>query len=434
MRVRANPDSVELDNVIIVTATKREQTLQDVPISVSVTSGETLEQAQIRDISDLQTVAPSLRVSTLQSSSNTTFIIRGFGNGANNLGIEPSVGVFIDNVFRSRTAGSLNDLINVQRIEVLNGPQSTLFGKNASAGVISVVTREPQFDFGGTAELSYGNYDSIVVKGDVTGPITDALAFSLDGSYNKRDGYGTIVNLDTDINDRDRWSTRGQLLFDDGGPARARLIADYSEIDEVCCIAGNVLNGPTGAAVFGVGGALDPENLFSYRTFLNVVPVNKIKNYGVSLQSDFEFGPVSLTSITAYRELENFFNQDVDFTSADIVNETRDQAVESFTQEFRLTSDLDGPINFLLGGFYFNEKIDQNSQLDTGTDSRNFFTLLARSATQQSRFPRSIRSRRALALHKTRSSLRGALPARRSSLITNPIRSSALSTLPRPIV
>lgn len=150
--------SEEISNVIIVTASKREQTLQETPISVSVTSGDVLEQAQIRDVLDLQTVTPSLRVSQLQNSSSTTFIIRGFGNGDNNFGVEPSVGVFIDGVFRSRSAASLSDLNMVQRIEVLNGPQSTLFGKNASAGVISVVTKEPQYEFGGQIEASYGNY------------------------------------------------------------------------------------------------------------------------------------------------------------------------------------------------------------------------------------------------------------------------------------
>ncbi|MEL6227173.1 MAG: TonB-dependent receptor plug domain-containing protein, partial [Pseudomonadota bacterium] len=142
-------EAPENSNQIIVTASKREQTLQETPIAVSVTSGETLDNAQIRDVLDLQTVTPSLRVSQLQTSSASTFIIRGFGNGDNNFGVEPSVGVFIDGVFRSRSAGALSDLNSVQRIEVLNGPQSTLFGKNASAGVISIVTREPQFDFGG---------------------------------------------------------------------------------------------------------------------------------------------------------------------------------------------------------------------------------------------------------------------------------------------
>ncbi|MBA4165274.1 MAG: TonB-dependent receptor, partial [Erythrobacter sp.] len=283
-------DDAPSGNVIVVTATKREQTLQETPISVSVTSGETIEQAQIRDLIDLQTVSPSLRVSQLQSSSNTTFIIRGFGNGANNFGIEPSVGVFIDGVFRSRSAGSLGDLGNVQRIEVLRGPQSTLFGKNASAGVISVVTREPQYEFGGSLEASYGNYDAVVLKGSLTGPIGENVAFSIDGGLNKRDGYSRIVNLDTDLSDRDRYNVRGQLLFEPTPDLKFRLIGDYENIDEVCCTVGNVVAGPTAAAIFAVGGALDPENLFSYDNFLNKEPVNKIENYGVSLQADWNVG------------------------------------------------------------------------------------------------------------------------------------------------
>jgi outer membrane receptor protein involved in Fe transport len=121
---------------IIVTATKREQTLQEVPVAVSVVSEQTMERAQVLDIKDLQTLVPSLRVTQLQTTGNTNFIIRGFGNGANNAGIEPSVGVFVDGVYRSRSASALADLPNLERVEVLRGPQSTLFGKNASAGVI----------------------------------------------------------------------------------------------------------------------------------------------------------------------------------------------------------------------------------------------------------------------------------------------------------
>lgn len=368
------------DSVIIVTATKREKTLKETPISVSVTSGDTIEQAQIRDMLDLQTVTPSLRVSQLQSSSNTTFIIRGFGNGDNNFGIEPSVGVFIDGVFRSRSAGSLSDLANVQRIEVLRGPQSTLFGKNASAGVISVVTREPQFTFGGSVEASYGNYNAMVLKGDLTGPISDTVAFSVDGSYNKRDGYSRIVNLDKDLHDRNRWGMRGQLLFEPTSDLRFRLMGDYNKIDEVCCTVGNVLAGPSTAAVFAVGGAIDPNNLFSYDTYLNREPINKIKNYGGSLQADWNVGALTVTSITAYRELKNFFNQDIDFTSADVVTELRQQDMQTFTQELRIASDFDGPLNFLLGGYYFDESIDQKSGVGAGEDTRLFFDLLASAA------------------------------------------------------
>ena len=364
------------NNVIIVTASKREQTLQETPISVSVTSGETIERAQIRDVLDLQTVVPSLRVSQLQSASSTTFIIRGFGNGDNNFGIEPSVGVFIDGVFRSRSAAALSDLNMVQRIEVLSGPQSTLFGKNASAGVISVVTKEPQYEFGGLAEASYGNYNAIVLRGELTGPISDNIAWSLDGSFNKRDGYATIINLDERISERNRWSARGQLLFEPSPDLKIRAIADYSKIDEACCQVSTLVAGPTALAVRAVGGNLD-TNFFSYETYLNQVPENVVDNYGGSIQADWNIGNLTVTSITAYRELENFQDQDVDFTSANVVSEVRNQKVDTFTQELRIASDFDGPINFLLGGFYFDESITQDSSLTTGPDARRFFSLLA---------------------------------------------------------
>ena len=369
------------NNVIVVTATKREQTLQEAPVSVSVTTGEVLERAEIRDLIDVQTVSPSLRVSQLQNSASTTFIIRGFGNGDNNFGIEPSVGVFIDGVFRSRSAGAIGDLANVNRIEVLRGPQSTLFGKNASAGVISVLTREPQFEFGGSVSATYGNYDQMVLKGDITGPITDSVAFSIDGGINKRDGYVTELNSGEDINTRDRWNARGQLLFDNNGPLRVRAIGDYSKIDELCCQVNNLVAGPTTPLVLAAGGSIITNDFFSDTARLNFLPVNEVESYGGSVQADLELGALNLTSITAYRELHNFQDQDVDFTGLDFIREIRDQDVETFTQEFRLTSNFDGPFNFLLGGFYFNEDITQFSSIINGQDSRTFFDLLAGSGT-----------------------------------------------------
>ncbi|MFN7158821.1 MAG: TonB-dependent receptor, partial [Erythrobacter cryptus] len=370
-------EAPEPDNVIIVTASKREQTLQETPIAVSVTSGEVLEQAQIRDVLDLQTVVPSLRVSQLQTSSATTFIIRGFGNGDNNFGIEPSVGVFIDGVFRSRSASALSDLNMVQRVEVLNGPQSTLFGKNASAGVISVVTKEPQYNWGGMVEAVYGNFNQFFLRGEITGPLAENVAFSLDGTYQRRDGIGRIVNLDEEINDRNRWSARGQLLIEPSADVKIRIIADYNKIDEICCQTSNLVVGPlTQLAIGGVGGQF-PTDFFSDDNFLNVVPVNKNENYGISGQVDWSFGNLKLTSITAYRELRNSFIQDVDFTSADITAEGRDQSVNTFTQELRLTSDFDGPINFLLGAYYFDEQIGQDSFLTVGEDFRNFAAIQA---------------------------------------------------------
>ena len=370
-------DATSVLGTVTVTASKRETTLQELPISVGVTTGEVIEQAQIRDILDLQTIAPSLRVSQNQTSTNATFIIRGFGNGANNIGIEPSVGVFIDGVFRSRSAAQIGDLANVSRVEVLRGPQSTLFGKNASAGVISVITREPGSEFGGSAEVTYGNFNQVVVKGDVSGPITENLSFGLDAGYNRRDGFFDIVNLDEDINNRERYNVRGQLVYRPTDDLKFRLIGDFANIDESCCFAGNVVAGPTVPATFAVGGAISPENVFSGETFLNIVPVNDIDTYGVSLQADWAIGDFDVTSISAYRGVRAFEQNDVDFSSADIVNDIADQSIDTFTQELRVASNFDGPLNFLLGGFYFNEDIEEETQLVTGADTRLFFELLA---------------------------------------------------------
>jgi outer membrane receptor protein involved in Fe transport len=377
-------DDADYGNDIIVTASKRSQTLQDTPVAVSVTSAAQLEEAQIRDLIDLQSSVPSLRVSQLQSSANTNFIIRGFGNGANNAGIEPSVGVFIDGVYRSRSAAQIGDLPNVERIEVLRGPQSTLFGKNASAGVISIVTQKPQFEFGGSAEVTYGNYDAITVKGDVTGPISDTIAFSIGGSYNRRDGYAQDLKLDTDVNDRNRWGVRGQLLFEPTDALSIRLIGDYDKIDENCCIAGNVIAGPTVAITNALAGgpSVDANNPFSYDVYNNFLSSNKIKNYGGSAQIDYDLGNMALTSITAYRQVRADTNQDSDFSAADLIGEKSDYVdIDTFTQEVRLTSDFDGPLNFLIGGYYFNEKVDQQSAIKFGTQFRPYGDALIRAAS-----------------------------------------------------
>jgi iron complex outermembrane recepter protein len=367
---------------IIVTASKREATLQDTPIAVSVTSEEQIQRSQVRDLIDLQTLVPSLKVGQLQSSANTNFIIRGFGNGANNAGIEPSVGVFIDGVYRSRSAAQIGDLPNIKRVEVLRGPQSTLFGKNASAGIISIVTQEPQFKFGGNIEASYGNYNAIVVKGDVTGPISETLAFSIGGNYNKRDGYINVVNRNTEANNRDRWGVRGQLLWEPSDTFKVRLIGDYDNIDEICCAVANRVDGPTGAAVRALGGQVNSNQPFSYNTFDNFDSVNKIKNYGASGQVDWDImDNVSLTSISAYRAVRSFTNQDSDFTSADLIGDNRAKtAINTYTQELRVASDFDGIFNFLLGGFYFNEDITIDSQLLFGRDFKNYANLLSAGA------------------------------------------------------
>ncbi|MFC3581067.1 TonB-dependent receptor [Sphingomonas hylomeconis] len=379
---RADQAGDNQDQDIIVTATKRELTLLDTPVAVSVTSAQTIEQAQIRDLNDLQSVVPSLRVAQLQSSANTNFIIRGFGNGANNAGIEPSVGVFVDGVYRSRSAAQITDLPNLKRVEVLRGPQSTLFGKNASAGIISVVTAEPSFEFGGAAEATYGNYNAVVLKADVTGPISETLAFSLAGNYNRRDGYVKDLALNDDTNNRNRYGFRGQLLFQPSSTIKFRLIGDYDKIDENCCAVGNIIDGPTGNAVRALGGQIDSANPFSNRVYTNRASTNNIKNYGISLQADFDLtDQLTLTSISSYRGVKLRTNQDSDFTSADIIGANANRTdIDTYTQELRLASNFDGPFNFLLGGFLFHEKINVEDDLVQGTQFRQYVNLLSNNA------------------------------------------------------
>ena len=175
------------DDVIIVSATKRDTTLQETPVSVQVTTADVIEDAQILDIKDLQSVVPTFRVSQLQNAGNTTLSIRGFGNGGNNIGIEPSVGLYIDGIYRSRAAAQISDLPNLERVEVVSGPQSTLFGKNAPVGVVSIVTAKPEFETSGYIEGGLGHFDQNYVKAHITGGITDTIAISLGGGYQLRD-------------------------------------------------------------------------------------------------------------------------------------------------------------------------------------------------------------------------------------------------------
>ena len=370
-------DDLASGNAIIVTATKREQTLQEVPVAVTVTTAETLEREQIRDLKDLQSIVPSLRVTQLQSSANTNFIIRGFGNGANNAGIEPSVGVFIDGVYRSRTASQISDLPNVSRIEVLRGPQSTLFGKNASAGVISIVTAEPSFDLTGSAELSYGNYDAIVGKAYVSGPLSDSVAMSIAGGFNKRDGYNVDPASNTRTNEKDRWFVRGQALFDNGENLKFRLIADYDEIDENCCGVVNVQPSAFTQAIQLIGGQVNsPAAAFDNVVYNNFASTNDVTNRGISGQFDFDLNDaLTLTSITAYRQTRGDFGQDVDFTSADLLQRFYDQKLNTFTQEVRVTGDWDR-VSGLAGLFFFDESVTENQQVAYGSDFRPFANVL----------------------------------------------------------
>jgi len=364
---------------IIVTATKRETTLQATPVAVSVTGEDTIEKARILDLNDLQSVVPSLRVNQLQSSQNTNFVIRGFGNGANNAGIEPSVGVFIDGVYRSRSAAQIGDLPKLSRIEVLRGPQSTLFGKNASAGVVSIVTASPSFENEGYVEAGYGNFNNFTGKAYVTGALTENAAFSLGGGFNVRDGYvESAVGLDN-LNDRNRFNIRGQLLFEPTDATSVRVIADYSTIDENCCAVTNYQNEGAFAAISTLGGQVaDANDPFALQAFQNFDAVNEIDDWGTSVHVDHDFGAVALTSITSFRNNQAFFDTDADYGTLDLLASVfSDADIDTFTQELRLASTGSNKIDWMLGGYLFTEDVDQDAGLRYGSDLANYLDLLA---------------------------------------------------------
>ena len=386
MMVAAAPAMAQDQDVeeIFVTATKRTQTLQETPVAVTVTTADVIEKAQILDIKDLQSVVPTFRVSQLQNAGNTTLSIRGLGNGGNNIGIEPSVGLFIDGVYRSRAAAAIGDLPNLERIEVLSGPQSTLFGKNASAGVVSIVTAKPDFETNGYLEGGVGNYNLNYVKGYISGGVSDTVAVSLGGGYQRRDGYfepaeGTAGG---DFNDLNRFNIRAQGLWEPTDSFSARLIWDMSTISENCCGVATAVVGPTAGIVGALGGQVPtPDDPFSYETAVNRPTLNDIEDRGVSLQFDWDldlFGGATFTSITADRSNSYDYTSDSDFTTLELLENTFQFVdIDTFTQEFRLTSDNDGPLAWMVGGYYFDEGITQDSGLEYGADLRGYIDALA---------------------------------------------------------
>lgn len=378
------------DDVIIVTATKRAQTLQEVPVAVTVTTGDVIEKAQILDIKDLQSVVPTFRVSQLQNSANTSLSIRGFGNGGNNIGIEPAVGVFIDGVYRSRAAASIGDLPKLERVEVLSGPQSTLFGKNASAGVVSVVTAKPDFETNGYVEAGIGRFNQVYGKGYISGGIGENMAVSLGGGFQNRDGYFTNLAEANDFNDLSRYNLRGQILWQPTDNAEFRLIADRSKLNENCCGTGVIIDGPFAAGQPNVGdiirslGANQPssDNQFSYETYANKNSQNEITDRGISLEGKFDFGNFDVTSITAYRANNSDYGSDSDYNSLVFLeNVFQEVAIKTFTQELRVDTSFGDKVDLLLGGYYFNEDITQDAGIEYGRDTRTYIDLLAGGAS-----------------------------------------------------
>ncbi len=343
---------------IIVTATKREESIQDVPIAVTAITGEDLTARGIQDVYDLQQVVPSLLINDSNSTTNGgTMRIRGIGTTGNNVGLESAVGTFIDGIYRSRAGQALNDLVDVERIEVLRGPQGTLFGKNTSAGAVNVVSKKPDFDFGGSAGISAGNFDAYRVEGTLNLPaIDEILAFRLAGNYSQRDGYYENIDNNKSYNDRDRYAVKGQMLWTPNDALSVHLIADYIDRDETCCPASYRFVGPTGNALRALGA--EPVISRTGRVGVNADPFEKVEDKGAALQVDYDLEFGTLTSVTGYRDFDVERGQDVDFSNVDLyqLGNTR-ESFKNWSEELRLAGTV-GDFDWLVGGYIYKEEID----------------------------------------------------------------------------
>ncbi|MGO9513540.1 MAG: TonB-dependent receptor [Steroidobacteraceae bacterium] len=386
---------------IVVTAQKREQNIQDVPISVIALSTQQLQDAGVKDIKNLQVLTPGLTVTSTTSENVTTARIRGIGTVGDNPGLESSVGVVIDGVYRPRNGVGFGDLGEIDRIEVLEGPQGELFGKNNDAGVINIVTKRPSTTFSATAEASGGNYDDQEFSASVTGPLGAISAGRLFVGYQSRNGFlnvntgpGPSTTYNTD--NRDLYTARAQYLLTPNDAVNFLLIGDYSKRNESCCGAVQTALGPFSGIVNALasmpelggtpgqtGEALAPLSPFNRQAYLNQPLTQTIRDMGISGELNWDTGVGKLTSITAWRDNTIVAGNDIDFTSVDILYEPATEGnmtdFKQFSEELRFAG-RNGPLDWLVGGFYANEQLATNLALYAGNDMDLYLSGLSSAA------------------------------------------------------
>ena len=395
---------------VIVTAQKRAQSIQDVPIAISAFDQEFLDDAGIDDVLELQFFVPGLTILNNQTPAQTNINIRGVGTAGNSLSLESSVGIYIDGVYRSRQSSSIGDLVDVERVEVLKGPQGTLFGKNTASGALQILTVAPDLDSrDGFFEVQGGSENYRNFKGAISVPLVEGTsAIRISGSRTERDGYVKNLATGTDLNNRDRYSLRGQFAFDNGEGFTARIIADISELDEICCAASNIYDGPgdTIAGFLGAGGTLPPAGNLPGASYLfplefvasavgftgtpvvladrfyddvvsqDIDPYADIRETGLSAEFNWELSDtMTLTSVTAYRtyDADNFL--DADFNALDILNlngGTTEQ--DTFSQELRFAGTYGERTSYVAGIYYFDQEIDRQGYLGLGTAANLLLT------------------------------------------------------------
>ena len=304
---------------VIVTAQKRAESLQDVPVAVNAFTADTIQEAGINNANDLAIMTPSLLSLSISSPFQTKLQIRGIGTAQNDPALEPSVGVFVDGVFLGRSGLGMSDLTDIQRIEVLQGPQGTLYGKNTNAGAISVTTKRPSFEgFEGYAEATVGDYDMGNLTLSATGPLSDTVAWRLSGNIHQRDGY--LDNSDaTDGNDADDWNVQGKLLWEPNDRLSLMLAGSHVDRNNSCCVPDAIQGDAVQAELARQGLPQDKNDSGDYKIATNVDSEFELESDMLSLHIDYDMDWGTITSITGWSDYDYTQGSDPDRSQLDIM-------------------------------------------------------------------------------------------------------------------
>jgi len=362
---------------VTVTARRREEDAQDVPIPITAIDGKSLERFGQFKLEELNQRLASTNV-LITNPRQMSFAVRGLGNNVANDALEASVGTYLDNVYLGRPGMANFDLIDIDQIALLRGPQGTLFGKNTTAGVLNIQSRAPSFEPGAAFESTAGNDSYWQVRGSVTGPISEHLAGRLSASKTYRDGYIDQPLRDNELNEANRTGARGQLLWQPNDELNVRLIADYNKEESDCC-AGVIksLGANDGAlylAKIAATGAIyefDPN----YRTvWTNGWQHMSVEQGGSSVEANWKLGDSTLTSISAWRFWDFKPYNDADGVSLDaIINAAQQVNDEQGSQEIRWASPSDRKFEYVAGLYWFYQSQDNKLLTQYGPDAGIWF-------------------------------------------------------------
>ncbi len=361
---------------IVVTAQKRAQSLQDIPMSVSAISEDALKNSGIESVEDIKTLVPALNIYSSNSPAQSSISIRGAGTGAADPTLEPSVGVFVDGVFMPRSIFGLSDLVDIERVEVLLGPQGTLYGKNTNSGVISIHTKGAPESFEMDVEQTFGDYDLQDTKLSLGGMISDELGYRFAARNRRRDGWMEDESNSNEYNQIDKQSYRGQLFWNPDEQLSVRGIAYYSlsdshqSQDEAGLNTNSAYYGYVAANLLASGQPVPAADVKDRKVSPTEGGGGRVEVQGASIQVDYDFDSFNLTSITAYQEWEqdNAFT-DNDGTRLDISNSSARFDEQNISQEIRITSPGGETIDWVGGFFYFKSDLEGGSKSDVFSSS-----------------------------------------------------------------